>query len=151
MKLKQIVSGGQDGADITGLEEAFKRGIPTGGFCPKGGRTESGLNPELMSKYGLVETSTIDYAPRTRLNASVSNITVWFGNTTSPGFRCTQRACRDYAKTLIKNPTPVQFKRICETNRVVNIAGNRSQNNPNVVGHVRAAFAALDTYTMSED
>jgi hypothetical protein len=44
MKTKKVISGGQTGADLTGLEEAHKRGIPTGGTVPKGCRTESGSN-----------------------------------------------------------------------------------------------------------
>jgi hypothetical protein len=40
--LKKIISGGQTGADIAGLDVAIKYGIPHGGAIPKGRLTEEG-------------------------------------------------------------------------------------------------------------
>ena len=51
--LKKIISGGQTGADVAGLDVAIKYGIPHGGAIPKGRLTEEGL---LSEKYSLQET-----------------------------------------------------------------------------------------------
>jgi hypothetical protein len=44
--LKKIISGGQTGADVAGLDVAIKHGIPHGGAIPKGRLTENGTLPE---------------------------------------------------------------------------------------------------------
>jgi hypothetical protein len=51
--LRKIISGGQTGADIAGLDAAVLLHIPTGGTVMKGFKTESGPNFELGYKYGL--------------------------------------------------------------------------------------------------
>ena len=40
---EKIVSGGQTGADRAVLDWSIERGIPHGGWCPKGRRAEDGL------------------------------------------------------------------------------------------------------------
>jgi hypothetical protein len=40
--IQRIVSGGQTGADRAALDWAIKRGVPHGGWCPKGRRAEDG-------------------------------------------------------------------------------------------------------------
>ena len=46
-----IISGGQTGVDRAALDVAIERGIPHGGYCPKGRRAEDGTVP---SKYNLI-------------------------------------------------------------------------------------------------
>jgi hypothetical protein len=138
MKLKKVISGGQTGADRTGLEEAKALGIETGGFAPRGYRTEEGNDPSLK-EFGLVETASNDYPTRTKLNAESAPVTVWFGNTNSSGFRCTDK----FAKFMCVNPSPEKFRELCDLYEVINIAGNRKSKNPEVCNQVRAAFAAL--------
>lgn len=45
-----LISGAQRGADLGALKGAAACGIPTGGFAPKGWRTESGALPEFPYK-----------------------------------------------------------------------------------------------------
>lgn len=143
--LKKIISGGQTGADLTGLQEARKRGLETGGWATKGYRTEIGPQPELLKSFGLVEAGSPDYDVRTALNVRDAVVTVWFGKENSPGYFCTQKACGTYRKSFFRNPEPKIFRALCETADVINIAGNRASVNPDVVRQVQEAFAILDT------
>ena len=52
--LERVISGGQTGADQTGLHAARACGIPTGGWAPRGWLTEAGPAPWL-EEWGLVE------------------------------------------------------------------------------------------------
>ena len=80
----KIISGGQTGADQGGLYGARDAGFPTGGYAPSGFLTEDGPEPELLKGFGLVD-SGLDYTGRTELNVRESDITLWFGNTGTPG------------------------------------------------------------------
>ena len=63
--LKKIISGGQTGADRAGLDVAIEKGIPHGGWIPKGRKTEDGTLP---NKYNLSEMTSTSYPKRTEKN-----------------------------------------------------------------------------------
>lgn len=65
-----IVSGGQSGVDRAALDFAIARGIPYGGWCPKGGWAEDFPDPPgLLAGYpNLRETPESDTRQRTELN-----------------------------------------------------------------------------------
>lgn len=140
MKLKKIISGGQTGADRTGLECAKELGIPTGGMAPRGYLTETGPDPSLKD-FGLVEHFDTSYVPRTRQNAHDGDVTVWFGKVGSPGYYCTRKACKDHGKDYVENPPDLLL--LADMYEIINIAGNRKSKNPGVVDLVKAAFAPL--------
>jgi hypothetical protein len=71
----EIISGGQTGADRAALDWAIKHGIPHGGWCPKGRRSEDG---PIDAKYQLQETPSNNYAQRTEWNVKDSDGTVIF-------------------------------------------------------------------------
>ena len=75
MAIKKIVSGGQTGADIAGLDAAIKQSIPYGGWIPKGRLTENG---PLHENYQLQEMPTASYPERTAQNVIDSDGTVIF-------------------------------------------------------------------------
>ena len=83
--ISRIISGGQSGADQGGLEAAERLGVPTGGFMPKGFRTEDGPRPDLAARYGLVEASTPGYPERTERNVQLADGTAVFAAAGSPG------------------------------------------------------------------
>jgi len=56
--IKEIISGGQTGAERAALDVAIKLDIPHGGWIPKGRKTEDGVLPD---KYQLEEMPTASY------------------------------------------------------------------------------------------
>jgi len=52
----KIVAGGQTGVDRAALEWALTHGVPHGGWCPKGRRTEDGVIPPDFNSGKLVAT-----------------------------------------------------------------------------------------------
>lgn len=138
--IEQVVSGGQNGADVAGLAAAHALGIATGGTAPKGFRVcnfdgTNCSNPELGSKYGLVESPYYDYKPRTIKNVEDSDGTVWFGYTESPGGKLTISTAKKLQKPLIVNPTVEQLVEWCLDNEIIvlNVAGNRASSfNPDI-------------------
>ena len=91
----KIISGGQTGVDVAGLDAAVELGISTGGTAAAKytQSTAKGtvLNPSLKTKYGLREGKSIRkegrygvyddvYSQRTIDNAQEADGTIWFGN-----------------------------------------------------------------------
>ena len=143
MKLKKIISGGQTGADQAGLWCAALLGLETGGWAPKGWKTEEGWTPWL-AEYGLKEHASSNYAPRTHANAKDGDVTLWFGNTGSPGYWCTVTGCKLAGKLPpVVNPNAIILRELAERYEIWNIAGNRRSTNPLVEGLVLRAFRFL--------
>lgn len=132
--LKKIISGGQTGADVAGLDVAIKHGIPHGGSIPKGRLTENGLLPE---KYALQEMTTKSYPKRTEKNVVDSDGTVIFthGRLTG-GSLLTQKKALQNSKPVIHldmNKITVDravelLKVFIDENRIeiLNVAGSRA-------------------------
>lgn len=143
MKPRKILSGGQNGADLAGLEAAKKLGIPTGGTAPKGWRVQDydgneTSNPQLAD-FGLVESDSREYRDRTIKNVEDSDGTVWFGYTESPGGKLTISTAIRLRKPIIINPNHETLKEWVKSKNiaVLNIAGNRlSAFNPGIYNEV---------------
>lgn len=76
MGLKKIISGGQSGAEIAGIDAAIEHGMPYGGWLPKGRKTENG---PLNVKYtDMIEMPDGDYPERTEQNVKDADGTVIF-------------------------------------------------------------------------
>lgn len=73
--IKKVISGGQTGADMGGLLAAKELGIETGGFAPKGWRTELGPKLELAD-FGLIEHDASTYDHRTKANVESADFTL---------------------------------------------------------------------------
>ena len=97
---KQVISGGQTGADIGGLVGAQSIGIPTGGFAPKGYRTDVGDKPELGERFGLKQATQRGYPQRTEMNVKEADVTLIFRpeGHESPGTEQTIRFARKHKK-----------------------------------------------------
>jgi len=141
MKLRKVISGGQTGADQAGIIEARKLGLETGGWAPRGWRTEDGAAPWL-EEYGLKQHPSSRYPPRTIANVNDSDCTFWFGNIGSPGYWCTRNACVAAGKPF-KLAATSSLRVEAESYEVINIAGNRLSKNPTVYQTVVDAFATL--------
>lgn len=135
MGLRKVISGGQTGADIAGIETAKKFGFETGGTLPFGFKTLAGCRPEYKELYGCVAHSSSSYVPRTRANVRDSDGTIRLAfDFTSRGEMCTLKAINDYGKPYIDvdlaNPRPVEeVGRWLEEHGIetLNVAGNAEE------------------------
>ncbi len=101
-----VISGGQTGVDQAALSIAHDLGFPTGGTAPLGYRTDEGPMPELLrDKYGLEESWSPGYRVRTIQNVRDGELTVWFGDASSPGGRLTIGTAWTMRKPHLINPT----------------------------------------------
>lgn len=75
MKRIKIVSGGQTGADRGALDAALQLGLPHGGWCPAGRKSEDGIIP---AQYVLREHASEEYPIRTEMNVLDSDATLIF-------------------------------------------------------------------------
>lgn len=135
---EKIISGGQTGADRGGLLAGRDLGIKTGGWAPKGYLTENGPDWTLKS-FGLVQHSSPNYPPRTRMNCQESDFTAVFGEVSSKGSSLTITCCREDKIPYLLNPDAEElreFARMLEAG-VVNIAGNRESKCPGIQERVR--------------
>ncbi|MEZ5286754.1 MAG: putative molybdenum carrier protein [Vicinamibacterales bacterium] len=88
-----VVSGGQTGADRAALDAARARGIPTGGWVPRGRLAEDGPIP--ASYTGLVETVSDAPEERTALNVRDSDGTLIVSHGPLEGGTALTRATAD--------------------------------------------------------
>lgn len=146
--LKRVCSGGQSGCDQAALRAARAAGIPTGGWCPLGWLTEDGPAPWLAD-YGLRQTRTTSYAIRTVANVEDSDATLWLGETGSPGYRATSKACRAARKPmLVVEPGMTQGPALAWMELVIglevlNIAGSRESRSPGIGERAERWLTAL--------
>lgn len=131
--LHKVISGGQTGADISGLYAAKAAGFNTGGTAPPNYQTEIGRLPELLKSFGLVEgeSDLKVYPKRTKRNVLDSDGTVIFGFLTTPGCRLTVRLAKELCKPCLANPSEDQLLSWLEKHRIqtLNVAGNRESVN----------------------
>ena len=142
--IKKVVSGGQTGADQAGLRAARIAGLKTGGFAPKGFKTNSGEAPWLGDLYGLQESKTSSYSARTRKNVEAASATILFATVKdSPGTLCTKKWIgkrRYYHKCVFidprKPPSPAKVAKEVSHYNTLNIAGNSEETSPGIYNFV---------------
>lgn len=141
--IELCICGFQTGADIGGIKAAKACGIPTGGFIPRGYRTEAGPRPDYADLYGAREHKSAQYPGRTRSNLKWCDALVWFGNPRSPGGLLTLGLEEEQAI-----PTPVAIIHSNEPGemtpsdlaewlkihdpKVLMLAGNRESSSPGI-------------------
>jgi hypothetical protein len=145
----KIISGGQTGVDRAALDAARACGIPTGGWCPRGGRAEDKTN--LLEAYPeLRATPERDYKQRTRWNVRDADATIVFhSGDISPGTALTVRLCRDTTKPwllvdLQKPEAAEQVKEfLAKDFSILNIAGPRESATPGIYKEVREMLETI--------
>ena len=140
--LRRVISGGQTGVDQAGLRAARAFAIETGGYMPKGWKTESGSRPDLARAFGLVEHDSPLYPPRTKANVAHSDGTLWLqtdAGSDSSGRACTLGACYAIEKPCIwltrgSGDDPAKIVDWIRSSgiRVLNVAGNRESKSPGI-------------------
>jgi hypothetical protein len=146
----KIISGGQTGADQGGLIAAKKAGISTGGYIPKGFRTENGLEPKLGEEFGLVESWSPQFHVRTYQNAWASDGTIRIARDFSTrGEICTLNAIESHKRPHIDvqfydTNGPIDSQTVQEVINwikeykieTLNVAGNRESTCPGIQAFV---------------
>ena len=145
MTLEKIISGGQTGADQGALRAAKACGIATGGYVPKGWRTDEGAAPWLAD-YGLIEHCKSTYNPRTLSNVWESDATLWLGDHTSPGGKLTCGAASGQRGLLRIGRLSLRVPELAadiivpwlasNPIRILNVAGNRESTQPGIGAEV---------------
>ena len=141
--VKKIISGGQTGGDQGGIAAGVTLRLPTGGWVPKGWRTQDGPAPWL-AQLGLKEHSSRSYPPRTKLNVRDSDGTLIFGNPGSRGCVLTAKNTQELRRPLYtlvwtrpgsdwsRHVAPFREWLLDNEIEVLNVAGNREAGNPGI-------------------
>ena len=134
----KVISGGQTGADLAGLDAAKNVGFRTGGWMPKYWMNIDGKFPEYAEKYGMQEHASVGYAPRTKQNVFDSDGTVVIsGNMKSPGTKMTIFSAKKFSKHIYivnaKTYNDTEHNNIANwiiNNKIqiLNVAGNSEHN-----------------------
>ena len=140
--IERIVSGGQTGVDRAALDAALARGLPCGGWCPRGRRAEDG---EIGPHYPLRETPSSDYPQRTEWNVRDSDGTlVLTRGRPSGGTALTIALARGHGRPVLvldlgQDPDPAEVPRWAEARAVtvLNIAGPRESQQPGIQDEAR--------------
>jgi hypothetical protein len=123
--VRRIVSGGQTGVDRAALDTAIARGIPYGGWCPRGGWAEDlGEPPGLLARYRELR-ETPDRRPEQRTTWNVRDSDVTLILLSAPGIGCS-------AGTIF---TQEQTRHLCKPALVLellNVAGPRESESPGI-------------------
>ena len=97
--IREIVSGGQTGADRAALDAAIAMGVPYGGWLPKGRKTEEGPLP---LSYGMLELKIGGYPKRTEKNVEDSDGTLIVSHgALTDGSRLTQRLAHKHKRPCL--------------------------------------------------
>jgi hypothetical protein len=140
--LERIISGFQTGADIAGIRAAQDVGFSTGGWMPRGWRTEVGPRPEYRNLYGATEHASREWPPRTEANVRDADATLLFRSIKADNERgcdltrdCCARLKKDMKQIDVWTPRVTPTARLAELilqrdYRVLNIAGTRGSKDP---------------------
>jgi len=151
--LQKIVSGGQTGADRAALDWAIARGIPHGGWCPRGRLAEDGA---IHSRYQLDETPSSDYAQRTEWNVRDSDGTVIFSlaPVLAGGSEQTAELAQQHRKPCLhlsrQREGEAAAARLHDFLvehgiKILNVAGPRQSQEPGVTGFTRDTLEQLQS------
>jgi hypothetical protein len=138
LSIVKIVSGSQTGADRAALDWAIARGIPHGGWCPKGRLAEDGAIP---ARYALQEMKSKVYLNRTEQNVVDSDFTVIFTikSALSGGSKRTMEYAHKHGRAAVHicEATPAAAAYLADFVKrhgvkTLNVAGSRGSKEPTI-------------------
>jgi hypothetical protein len=143
--VRKIISGGQTGADIAGIDAALSLGIDYGGSIPRGRRTEDGTLPEKYNK--IIELETTSYPVRTEKNVVDSDATLIFTyNKMGSGSALTIKLAKKHKKPFLhinieKTSNMEAVKKLSQwldkvKPLVLNLAGSRESSSQGIYNRV---------------
>jgi hypothetical protein len=140
-----LVAGGQTGADLAALDWAIAQGIPHGGWCPRGRKTEDGVLPDC---YLLKETPSAAYLQRTEWNVRDSDATLIFtlDDKLDGGSKRTAAFADSLGKPWLQVRPGVHPKYVARflarhAVKVLNVAGKRESSAPGIGALVRQVLS----------
>lgn len=150
----RIISGGQTGVDQAALYAARYVGLSTGGWMPKGFKTQEGNRPEFEHTFGMNESTSEGYASRTKTNIFNSDGTLQIAEKwDSPGEKLTtkwidkyEKPSRKVGRTYLNFSVAIDnvYKWILENDiYVLNVAGNAERTAPGIFGDAYAYLIML--------
>jgi len=144
MAIEKVISGGQTGADIAGIDAAIACSVPYGGWLPKGRKTENGPVPKAYTEF--LEMSRGGYPKRTEQNVKDSDGTVIFtygklagGSSLTKNFSVkNKKPWRHIDLDEVQNPAAKIKDWIIEWDiKVLNIAGKSANKAPGIYDRVK--------------
>ncbi len=151
----RIYSGGQTGVDRAALDVALELGIPIGGYLPRGRKDENGdVLPDKYSNMQEMDTDNVNV--RTELNVQNSDATLIFSHAALfGGSSYTERMARQHGKPCLhvdldQHDTDQAVRLVkawlSDTQPgVLNVAGPRSSDDPEIYAKVRCVLAGALT------
>src|SRR3954451_3381752 len=153
----RIVSGGQTGVDRAALDVAVERGLPYGGWCPRGGWAEDLPHPPgLLARYPqLRETPGAEPSQRTRWNVRDSDATLIILDAAAPepgsGTALTLAVARELGRPVAPVDLAAPDAGECASallatvpsGGALNVAGPRESGSPGIHARARAFLAEL--------
>ncbi len=152
MSLKKIISGGQTGADIAGIDAAIENGMPYGGWLPKGRKTENG--PLDLRYTNMTEMTVGGYQEITEQNVKDADGTIIFthGKYTGVSALTLNYAAKHNKPVLhldldvVNEPTAIEslivwiYKQRIET---LNVAGSRESKDEYIYDDVHSIIKSI--------
>ncbi len=139
--LYKIISGAQTGADIAALRAAKEYGYETGGFMPKGYKTQDGPHKDWAEEFGLKEGAKDSYGSRTFINVKMSNATIRFGhNWQSSGEKCTLKAIGIFKKPHLD----IELTNLLTPNKTIDWINDNGFGIINIAGHSERTYNGVE-------
>lgn len=155
--IKKIISGGQTGADIAGVDAAISCGVSYGGWLPKGRKAENGPVPVMYTAFQVMTRG--GYPKRKEQNIMESDGTVIFSRgTLRGGSALTRRLCKKHGRPFLYIDLDIEVGPsgrlegwVVENSiQVLNVAGSRESKHPGihreVMGIVRSVLLSWDEF-----
>ena len=142
--IQKIVSGGQTGADIAGVDAAIACNVPYSGWLPKGRKTENGPLSERYTDFQVMTRG--GYPKRTEQNVIDSDGTVIFTyGKLAGGSSLTKRFAVNHNRPwlhidldAVREPATKIIEWIIEWDiKILNIAGKSGSKAPTIHGQVK--------------
>ena len=144
MTIEKIISGGQTGADIAGIDAAIFCKFPYGGWLPKGRKAENGTVPATYTKFQ--EMTRGGYPMRTEQNVKDSDGTVIFTYGSLSGGSSLTKGCAAKNRKpwlhidldTVKNPAAKLNDWVIEWDiKILNVTGKNASKAPAIYDQVK--------------
>ena len=148
--IEQIISGGQTGADIAGIDAAIEVGVTYGGWLPKGRKSENGSVPKTYTEFWEMDRG--GYLMRTEQNVIDSDGTVIFTyGRLSGGSSLTKKFAVKHKRPWLhvdldadRDPIYTIKDWIVEWDiKILNVAGKSASKAPSIYDHVKKTIIGV--------